>query len=407
MDIQKHLLNWLQIITADIPDSASTTIQIMVKAWSVMETAETNGLSHFLEHMFFKWGKRYPTPKSVAQALDTLGADYNAFTGEEYAGYYVKCAPMFVEKAIDVLSDMLVNTQFPEAELEREKGVIVQEIKMYEDMPNRMVWDKWKHRYYGETSYGRPILWPVDNVLRFTQQDLLDHKQALYTKDNLVIIVTGKITDMEVTLGQISEQFGSLPQQVSISRPEFIHTLPSTNQQHFQQWTQQHHLIIWCKWVSMFDDQRYAYRILSTILGGTMSSRLFQHIREQQGLCYYIWASHSSSTVDGTTMIYAGMEKERREQGLEAIYNELEILRKTGITDDEFDQARSNIQGSTVMGLETSDEVAGFLGRQALLRDEIISLDQILSNYMNVTKEEINAAAKSLVRDQMYAYWIE
>lgn len=407
MNIQQHNLNGLQIITADIKDSASTTIEVLVKAWSVMEDAKSNWLSHFLEHMFFKWWKRYPTPKSVAQALDTLGADYNAFTGDEYAGYYIKVAPVFVEKAIDVLSDMLVNTQFPVAELEREKWVIVQEIMMYEDMPNRLVWDKWKHWYYGDNAFGRPILGPVENVQWFTQDDLFAHKQNLYTKDNLIIVVAGAIDDQEALLDQITTKFADLPSASTVSHPTFIQHLPTTHEEFLQKDTQQHHVIIWCPWVNMFDDRRYAYRMLSTILWGTMSSRLFQNIREQQGLCYYIGASHSTSLVDGTTMIYAGMEKERRKDGLSALYDELEAMRSNWITDEEFEQARSNIQWSTTMGLETSDDVAGFVGRQALLRWDIVSLDSILTKYMDVTKKEINDAAQSLQREKMYAYWIQ
>ena len=314
MNIQHHTINWLQIITADIKDSASTTIQVLVKAWSVMETAQTNGLSHFLEHMFFKWWERYPTPKSVAQALDTLGADYNAFTGDEYAGYYIKVAPMFISQAVDVLSDMLVNTQFPEPELEREKGVIIQEIMMYQDMPNRLVWDKRKHRYYGDTPFGRPILGPVKNVQSFTRQDLLEHKQALYTKDNLVIVVAWAINEQQDLLDQITTQFSSLPEKSTVTAPSYIKHTPETHETFLDQWTQQRHLIIWCPGVDMYDERRYAYRMLSTILWGTMSSRLFQNIREQHWLCYYIGAAHSTSQVDGTTMIYAWIEKERREE---------------------------------------------------------------------------------------------
>lgn len=407
MNIQTHTLNGLQIVTVDIKDSASTTIQVLVKAWSVMEDAKSNGLSHFLEHMFFKWWKHYPTPKSVAQALDMLGADYNAFTGDEFAWYYIKVAPVFVQKAVDILSDMLVHTQFPLAELEREKWVIIQEIMMYEDMPNRLVGDKRKHWYYWDTAFGRPILGSIENVQSFTQQDFFEHKKNLYTKDNLVIVVAWAIADKQILLDQIATQFSALPEKTPVHHPQFIQKLPKQHENFLQRNTQQHHLIIGCPWVNMFDEHRYAYRMLSTILWWTMSSRLFQNIREQQGLCYYIWATHTTSQVDWTTMIYAGMEKERRKDGLQSIYDELENIKKHWITNEEFEQARSNIQWSTTMGLETSDDIAWFVWRQMLLRWEIISLESILANYMSVTKQEINSAAESLQREKMYAYWIQ
>jgi len=139
--------------------------------------------------MFFKGGKRYPTVKAVTESLDLIGASFNAFTADEYAGYWVKCAPVFIEKGIDILSDMLVNSAFPEDEIEKEKSVVIQEIMMYKDMPNQQVRNKWKRWYFGDNQHGWPIIGPEENVRSFTQQDLFDHRDALYTKDNLVIVV--------------------------------------------------------------------------------------------------------------------------------------------------------------------------------------------------------------------------
>jgi predicted Zn-dependent peptidase len=174
-----------------------------------------NGISHFLEHMFFKGGKKYPTPHSVAEAVDSFGGEFNAFTSDEYAGYYVKCAPGFVHQAIDVLSDMLVDAQFPEEEMQREKSVVIQEMAMYEDMPNRQVYDKWKEWYYGDNSYGRPTIGSETTVNSFTREDLFRHKEELYSKDNLIIVVAGKITDQSAVLDQIGSLFNLLPLQKS------------------------------------------------------------------------------------------------------------------------------------------------------------------------------------------------
>lgn len=400
-------INWLQCVFAPMPDASSVTIEVLVKAWSVYENKQTNWLSHFLEHMFFKGWKTYKTPKDVVVALDTLGAWFNAFTGDEYAGYYVKVAPQFTDTALLVLSDMLVHSQFPKQEIKTEKWVVTQEIMMYEDMPNRQIHDKWKNWYYGDTPYGRSILGPVENVQSFTQDDLFAHKQSLYTKDNCVIVVAGAIVDQDALEWRIAEFFGSLPEKTTWIFPEFTIQKPSTNESWYKKETQQNHLLIGAEGYTMYDDERYAASMLTTIFGGTMSSRLFQNIREKQWLCYYIGAWHYSGHTTWTFMIYGGMEKWRWDLWKQAIYDEVWMLFDRWITDEEFEQARMNIQWSIPMGLETSDEVANYVAKQVLYKGSVKTMNETLTNYMAVTKEEINACAKKLAQDSLYAYWIE
>lgn len=242
---------------------------------------KTNGLSHFLEHLFFKGGKKYPTPHSVAQAVDAFGGEFNAFTGDEIAGYYVKSAPEHVHKAVDVLADMLLHPMFPKEELEREKGVVIQEMKMYEDMPQKMVAQHRKKYFYGDNPFGRPIIGTKENVLSFTQEDLFRHKQELYAKDSLLIIVAGRIVDQKALESDLVECFGGLPDHATRHRPPSLHYLPSQHRAHTDAKTQQNHLIISAKGFAYNDDRRYAASVLAVLLGGNMSSRLFQNIREK------------------------------------------------------------------------------------------------------------------------------
>lgn len=400
-------INGLQIVFAHMPQANSTTIEVLVKAWSFFETKETNGLSHFLEHMFFKWGKKYTTPKAVAEELDALWASYNAFTGEECAWYYIKVAPKYIHKATEVLSDMLVWSQFPKEEMEREKGVVIQEIMMYEDNPQRLVHDKWREWYYGESSYGRSILWPIENVQNFTQDNLFSHKQWLYTKDNLVIVVAGKIEDQKALEDHIATLFGPLPGKKTIATPVFFPIKPSIHEGKYQKGTQQHHVIIWAQWYTMHDDRRYAARLLSNILGGTMSSRLFQHIREQRWLCYYIGSYHDAENTTGTFYIYGGMEKARWSEGLQAIYDEIANIATNSVSEEEFVKALGNISGKTQMGIETSQQLAWFVGNQALYKDEIVSLETILQKYQALTIDDVSAVASALTKEQLWTYWIE
>lgn len=407
MHIEIQNVWWVNTIFAHMPESTSTTIEIMVKAGSIYEHRETNGLSHFLEHMFFKGGKKYPNLKVVAETIDAIWWEFNAYTGEEYAWYYVKVAPEYVNLWLDVLADMLVHAQFPAEELEREKWVIIQEMKMYEDMPHRHVIDLWKRWYYGDNAFWRPILWQEQNILSFTADHFFKHKEALYTKDNLVIIIAGNITDQHALSTLIAELFGKLPAEKTYETPVTPWYLPNTHQDHHEKGTQQNHLVIWAQWFSLHQEERYAASLLTTLLGGTMSSRLFQEIREKRGLCYYISASHDANDQDGTFMMRAGIEKARRKPWLEAIYNEIQTVADGNISEEEFHSALGNIRGKTKVWLETSDEVASFVGVQRLFKQQINTLEELLAQYEQVTLPDVLQVAKKLASSNLYAYWIE
>lgn len=379
----------------------------MVKAGNAYEQRETNGLSHFLEHMFFKGGKRYTTPQAVAEAIDAFGGECNAYTSTEYAGYYVKSAPEFLGVSLEILADMLVDAQFPKEEMEREKGVIIQEIKMYEDNPQRNIWTKRARRWYGDNPYGRSILWPEEHIRSFTQEHLFAHKNALYTKDNLVIVIAGNILDQKQIEEKIATLFGNLPEKKTTPTPSLQHMLPTEHHASFKKTTQQNHLLISAPGFSLHQDEKYAATLLAQILWGNMSSRLFQRIREQQWLCYYIAAFHSEGDVDGTFFIKAGMEKARREQGLASIYEQLDLIAHGDITPAEHAHALWHLAGKTQMWLETSDQVASYLWSQRLFTKQIETIEEELQRYQHVTLDQLQEVAKKLSRENLYAYWIE
>lgn len=406
-NIQQHNIQGLSVYTAEIPQSRSTTIEVFVKAGSVYETLKTNGISHFLEHMFFKWGKTYPTPMAVAQTVDAFGGEFNAYTGNEYAGYYIKCAPTHIEKALDVLADMLVHAQFPKEELEREKGVVIQEIKMYDDIPQRQVVHKRQERYYGNNSYGWTTLWPVNNIKTFTQDHLFQHKNSLYTKDNMCIVIAGALPAPEKYIDLMHQLFDGLPSQATFPKPALPTYRPNTSHHCEQKGTQQNHLIISADGSSMHDPDIYATKLAANILGGSMSSRLFQEIREKRGLCYYVHGQHHASDQDGVYMIRAGIEKERWEFGRKAIIEQIHDIAAGNITEEEYMTARGNLTWSLNISLETSDQLASFIGTQALFKDQIQTPEEILHKYHHVTHDEIKKAAQRLAPDRLYSYRLE
>ncbi len=405
MNYTLHKKNGLDIIIAPMADANSTTIEVMVKAGSVYEDRRTNGLSHFLEHMFFKGGKKYQTPHDVALALDAIGADYNAYTSNDYAGYYIKCAPLFFDTAVDVLSDMLCETAFPEPELEREKGVITQEVMMYQDDPASLVWDKWGEAYYGDNPYGWTTLGPVENIQSFTRDDFVEHKRKLYTKDNLVIVVAGKVDDEAAVLSQVADAFDGLPETGNVSEPAFAGV--ATGSGHYTKDTEQNHLIISLGGVPGSDQARYPLSLMSTILGGNMSSRLFQRIREQEGLCYYIGAGHSASPQYGTLYLRAVMDKGRFDHAKEKMLEELTLLARDGVTEKEFQTTLNYVRGQMQMGIESSDSLSRFLGKQYLLYGRIETLDKKLAIYENITLDEVNAMKTMFDPKGSFVYWIE
>ena len=397
----------IDCLFAPMEDAYSVTIEIMCKAWSIYENRENNGISHFLEHLFFKWGNKYPTPKAVAEAVDKFWGEFNAYTGDEYAGYYVKCAPEFIDRAIDVVADMMNHAKFPTDELEREKGVVIQELKMYEDNPMSMAMQKWQGYYFGDNSFGRPIIWTEKNVLSFTQQMLFDHKADLYTKDNLIISIAGKIENKQAVIDQLAKEFVAIPTSKRANKPTFIQTLPTQHTESYEQKNEQTHLVISAPGFHGNDETRYAANVLATILWGNMSSRLFQNIREKEWLCYYIKANHMTQEDTGTFLIRAGIDKQRFDFGVERIFEEIQKISEWNITQEEFENAIGYNEGQIQMGIESSDEMSSFIGSQYLIYKKIDTPEDVLKKYKSLTLEDIKSVAKKLSKENLYLFYIK
>lgn len=397
----------IDVIFAPMQDANSITIEIMCKAWSIYENRENNGISHFLEHLFFKWWEKYPTPKSVAEAVDKFWGEFNAYTGDEYAGYYVKCAPEFINKAIDVLADMMNYAKFNAEELEREKWVVIQELKMYEDNPMAMAMQKRQGYYFGDNSYGWPVIGTEENIRAFNQDMLFEHKAQLYTKDNLIIVIAGKIGDKQAIIGQLDKEFGNIPSSKKGKKSDFIQTLPTQHEAFYEQKNEQTHLVISAPGFNGDDTTRYAANVLATILWGNMSSRLFQNIREKQGLCYYIKASHMSQEDFWVFVIRAGIDKQRFDFGIEKIFEEIQHIAEWNITQEEFDNAIGYNEGQIQMGIESSDEMASFIGNQYLIYKKVETLEEILKKYKELTIYDIQAVAKKLHKENLYLFYIK
>lgn len=407
MQYQIKKIAGIDCLFAPMNEGNSITIDISFKAGSLYENEEEAGISHFLEHMFFKWGKKRKTPAEVAIAMDKIWAIFNAGTGKASTSYYIKCAPQFASYGLEMLADMLINATFQLEEMEREKGVVIQELKMYEDNPQSVLGEKWARFFFGDTPFGKPIIWTEESIQSFRREQLFAYKQALYTKDNLLITLAGKIENQEALQEQIAQLFSSLPEKKTRQKPDFYRSLPDQHSDFFTKKTEQNHLMIAMPGFTGASKEKNAARLLCTILWGNMSSRLFQHIREQLGLCYSINAGYGCSSDYGFFYISSGLKKSDFSDGVEHIHQEINKLISESFRDEELENAKNYLIWGIQMGIESSDEMADFLWDQYLHYGKIDTLEEIIQQYQSIQRSDLEALFPYLTRDKRWSYHIE
>lgn len=393
------LKNGLRIITVPQPDNMAATVLVMVEAGSKYEQKEINGLSHFLEHMCFKGTTNRPTAMAIAGELDGLGAEYNAFTSHEWTGYFAKVEKNHITKAIDLVSDLYLNPTFDPAEIEKEKGVIIEELNMYEDMPQRKIGDIFLHLLYGDQPAGWDVGGEKDIIRKLTKEDFLKYRGIHYLPEATIVVLAGAF-DEAAALAQLEKLFGSmptaqkggkLPVKESQSKPEIFLKFKESDQTH---------LMLGFRTFSMFDKRRFVLEVLSDILGGGMSSRLFQKVREELGAAYYVRSGVDLYTDHGYIAAGAGVEHSKLKLVIKTIVDEFRRLSTEKVSPEELARAKSHLSGNLLLGLETSDALATYYGSQEVLKKEVITPDQILQEIEKVTADEIQAIAKEFFKNE-------
>ncbi len=393
---QQHtvrLANNLRLVTIPTLGTKAVTVLVLVAAGSRYESDRERGIAHFLEHMFFKGGAKYDTPHKVSETIDGIGGDFNAFTGKEYAGYYVKCASEQKAVAFDVLSDMLLKTKLASEDIEREKGVILEELNMYQDTPMYQIgWD-FEHLLYGDTPMGRDQIGLPTTIRSFAQDDFRQYRADLYTADNTVVIVAGDIS----------------PQEAKTLTEQYFDFIPTTKQRkkelhsHFSQKerisirdkkTEQAHLIIGFPGYAFGHPDELASDLLSIILGGGMSSRMFTEIREQRGLCYSISTSSEHHSDSGIFSTHAGIDLKRVDEAISAIVSEYAKMTTSGPTPQEVTKAKNYLKGKLTLSMEDSEELASYFGVSEVLDVPSRSLDEYFAMIDAVTQQDIARVAK-------------
>lgn len=394
------LRSGLPVLTAPIPGTESVTVHVFAGAGSRYEERKERGISHFLEHMFFKGGKKYKNSAAVSEAIDGLGGEFNAFTGKEYAGYYVKIAATHIERACDVLSDMLLCASFPQSEAEKECNVIIEELRMYKDTPMYQAgWD-FEELLYGDEPLGWDTIGLEETIKAVNQSSLQKHKELLYTPDNMVLVFAGKVDEAKAM--KLAEKFFGA---VAGRKEREFPPLKGRGKERImltEKKTEQAHLVIGVEGASAIADDHFAQSLLSIILGGNMSSRMFLRIREAKGMCYYINTSTDDYLDTGALSVRAGVDQSRLEEAITAIKHELLEAAGNGVAEEELKRAKDFMKGKITLSLEDSEERAHFLGRQQLLyaktKRGILDVPAFFKAVDAVTKKQVNAFAKKVLK---------
>jgi predicted Zn-dependent peptidase len=392
---ERHTLdNGVRLVLAPISHAQSVTCALMYAAGSRYETRDTNGIAHFAEHMFFKGTDRRPTSRILAGEIDSIGGEFNAFTGKEYTGYYVRCAAESRDTALDVLVDMLRRSKFDPEEIEREKGVIVEEMNMYFDTPRDYISGVYEDLLYGDQPLGWDIIGRKETVRAAERDTFLKYIDTWYKPERLVVGIGGKIGDgviakIEELLGDFPAAATGSPAPVSAngSGRVKVHTKPSD----------QAHICLGVPSYPIKHPDRYALQMLSTVLGGGMSSRLFIEVRERRGLAYYVFGTNHSYTDAGSLYAQAGVDINRIDDAIETVAEELRRMEAESIPADELEKARSFAKGRFVLQLESPHGLTMYGLRKEVLEGEVVEPSDVLAELDRVTAEDIQRVAHDLI----------
>ena len=393
------LPNGLRILTVPMADTKTATVLVLVATGSKYESKDINGISHFLEHMTFKGTKKRPTPMSIAEPLDRIGGNYNAFTNYEFTGYYAKADGRHQDMLLDIISDITLNPNFDQTEIDKERGVIVEEINMYEDMPSRKVGDVWTELLYGDQPAGWDLAGKKEIIARLNREDFVKYHNDHYVAPKIVIAVAGMISPddiikkVEVLFESISDFKGKdkMPTQESQTKPEV---------KLFYKKTDQTHIIFGARAYDIHHEKRFAAEVLATILGGGMSSRLFGLLRDKMGAAYYVRTGTDEATDAGYLATSAGIDNRRAEIIIQAILDEYRKIKTVKVSGDELNKAKEHMEGGLALSIETSDELASFYCFQEVLKNEILTPEEIIEKIHAVTVDDILEVAQDIFRPE-------
>ena len=396
---KKIFKNGLKVVTVPMKDNPTVTVLVLVGAGSDFEPKEINGISHFLEHMCFKGTIKRPSAQIISHELDALGCQYNAFTGNQSTGYYAKGDAKNFKQIFDIVSDVYLNSTFPEVEMQKEKGVIIEEINMYEDMPASHVQDLWSKVLHGDQPAGRSTLGTKENIKKMVRDNFVNYKKNHYVSSKTVIIVSGNIKSSEV-YKEVNRYFKNIPSTKSEKKEKTKNIQNKPNVLIKYKETDQTHFVLGVRTFPIMDKRNMTVSLLGAVLGAGMSSRLFNKLREEMGVAYYVRAYNDALSDYGSFQISAGVNNERAIEVIKEIIRECNILKMEKVGDRELEKVKSLLIGNMKMSMEATDDVANFYGGQELMKKEIKSLEDKIKEVKNITSTDIQKMAKIIFKDE-------
>ncbi len=382
----------MRIVLENIPTVRSVAIGVWIGTGSRFENTKNNGISHFLEHMFFK-GTKTRTAREIAESFDSIGGQVNAFTSKEYTCYYAKVLDTHSPYALEVLADMFFNSTFDEGELLKEKNVVLEEIKMYEDTPDDIVHDMLSRASFQNHELGFPILGTEETLNTFTGNTLRDYMDTHYVPEEVVISVAGNVD--ESFIKEVEKWFGDYKTS-GIIKPEIQSPVFYPEKLSRKKETEQAHLCLGFPGLSLKDKRSYSLIILNNIFGSSMSSRLFQEVREQKGLAYSVFSYHSAFQDNGIFTIYGGTAPHQLDELYNTILNIVDDLKENGITDKELKNSKEQIKGNLMLSLESTNSRMSRNGKHELILGYHRTLDDMVESIDNVSKDDVNTLVQSI-----------
>jgi len=391
--------NGLRVLLVPQPQSLASTVLILVEAGSEYETKKINGLSHFLEHMTFKGTTRRPRPGMIADELAALGAQSNAFTSQEYTGYWAKVENHKLPQILDITADLYLNPIFNSEEIERERGVVIEELNMYEDTPARKVQEVFMALLYGDQPAGWEVGGKKEIIRRLKREDFIEYRNKHYISPGTVAVVAGQFSPPAV-LKMIRGFFFNLKRRPKVVKPRTKEAQRKPQVAVKFKESDQTHLVLGVHAFSIFDRRRYALQVLSDVLGGGMSSRLFKKVRNEMGAAYYVGSEPDFYLDHGHLAVSAGVDHGKIEDVVKAVLGELRRLGDEAVPQKELQRSKDHLIGNFIISLETSDALAGYYGDQEILTQKLLRPVEIIDKINSVKAGDVKRVAREIFRDQ-------
>lgn len=394
-----ELKNGLKVVLAPQPGALTTTAAVMVRAGSEYETKEINGVSHFLEHLAFKGTKKYPGVGQVAEELERMGAVTNAWTAESHTAYWAKAQSGKAGKLIDIISELHLDPLLAAPEIEIERGVVIEEIAMYEDMPSSKVQEVWGELLYGDQPAGRPIAGPKENIRKLTRDQIAKYRASRYRAPETVVSIAGGFDVAEIG-AFVKKRFASLDDRKAARKSKTVEKQSKPGVQVVKRAGDQAHLVMGFRAFKIGDKRDHTLSLLATVLGGGMSSRLFRRIRDELGAAYYVDAWTDSSVDHGSFGVSVGANIEKADEVVRSIMREFSRLTEELVSPRELARARDYQIGGFLMGMESSAAIATHYGSSLLLRGRVVPVKETVASIRAVTAEDIRRVARMVIKEE-------